>query len=618
MEGSGICRRGRLPVRMRLSLGCASVAACLVWAAPAAAYPDPAPVTGDTVPIADPSVLIQPDATGTTDWYVFSTATQAHVSTDRRDFKRMPGAVLPKPLWWQQYNQFGDFWAPDVVHLDGKYWMYYSVSNPTVHRSAIGLATSPTGIPGTWVDTGAPILTSGTDDNGVPYNALDPSVLVDYSGNRWLVFGSYFGGIYITRLNHATGVPTGPKTRLASNPAANAVEGANMVKHGGAYYLFASYGNCCGGHDSTYHVKVGRGTSPTGPFAASDGAPMIGGGGTMVLDSHGWVKGPGGQTVVYDPSDQREKFVYHYWDTRVPVQLHPDGNLRDGRRLGFNDLEWDAAGWPYVAAGARTADVEVAELESGSEPGPGSGPVMDGWHVFAPGWVDRTFTVSDDSDYTLAVSARGRQGGGAWPIMRLLVDGRVIEERTIDSTRWTLYRFDVGRLGKGQHRARFELVNDYWGGDFDDDRNIYVDKLTASSTVDAESMDIRSGQGGTSDGGWVMQANGKLENAFDFSTTSRYSVRVRAKGSNAGGAWPQVGILVDGVEVAKVPVNSTAWSNYDLEVPAAAGVRRLAVRFANHSAGRNLWVDTVSAAAVPATCIYEGPTRPAGANPNRC
>lgn len=596
-----------------------AVVATLFAASPASAQSYPYPqIGGDVGPAADPSLLIKPVSNGVYEWYLYSTFNQSRLSADRRNFVRQPDAVIPKPEWWKQYNVNGNPWAPDVSFHGGKHWMYYSVSNPLKQHSAIGLATSTDGRPGTWADQG-PILTTREGDPDTGPNALDPSAFVDYSGNRWLVFGSYFGGIYVTRLDNSTGRVIDPAnvTNVAKNPAANAVEGANVVKHGGAYYLFASYGNCCGGHDSTYHVKVGRSTSPTGPFVDRNGASMLTGAGTMVIQGHDWVVGPGGQSVVWDPAEQREKFVYHYVDRRLP------DDVGEARRLAIDNLMWDASGWPYVSA-ARTADVEPVEMEVGSEPGPGSGSIVDGWHVFAPGWVDHPFTVTDDSPYTIAVSARGRMGGGAWPIMRVWVDGQLVGDRTIDSVQYRLYRFDVSRLTKGQHRIRFELINDYFGGNLEDDRNVYIDKFTASSAVDPDTMDLRTGHGEPSDGGWIMWSNGKLENSFDFSLPSRYVIRVRAKGSFAGGAWPEMRILFDGVEVAKTTVSSSAWTDYDLEVPVAEAVRRVAIQYPNEYYGgtaatdRNLWVDTVSAAAVPSKCLFEGPTRPLGRNQDRC
>jgi arabinan endo-1,5-alpha-L-arabinosidase len=323
-----------------------ALAAVLAYA-PAAGgqtYPNPQPLTGDLVPVPDPTLLVVPDLTGGggTDWYVYSTGNQSRGSMDHKGFGRMSDFIAPKPLWWQTYNNLAEPWAPDAVFADGKYWMYYSVSKLNSSTSAIGLATSLTGLPGTWTDSGSPVLTSAP---GSGYNAIDPGILVD-GNQRWMVFGSYHGGIFIKKLDPATGRPIdNTKYNIAKNPVQNAVEGPSIVKRGGYYYLFGSYGSCCVDFNSSYHIKVGRSTSPTGPYFARDGVSnMISGAGETILASHGdWVRGPGGQEIVHDPEDGRDKLVYHYFDRRFP--LTPG----DDRRLGINNLAWDSAGWPYVA-----------------------------------------------------------------------------------------------------------------------------------------------------------------------------------------------------------------------------------------------------------------------------
>ncbi len=124
---------------------------------------------------------------------------------------------------------------------------------------------------------------------------------------------------------------------LAYRPAEpHAVEGPYIISHGGYYYLFVSFGFCCRGTDSTYRIVVGRSDSPTGPYLDRNGTPMLAGGGTEILASHGAVIGPGGQSVLRDSDG--ELLVYHYYD----------GNAGGAPRPGLNLLGWDEQGWPYV------------------------------------------------------------------------------------------------------------------------------------------------------------------------------------------------------------------------------------------------------------------------------
>jgi arabinan endo-1,5-alpha-L-arabinosidase len=259
----------------------------------------------------------------------------AHTSTDRINFSD-DGYGLPSlPSWTNNYTGgSGDLWAPDASSHNGVYWLYYAASTFGSSNSAIGLAISPNGVPGTYVDSGAPVYTS-TDCTGS--NAIDPTSIVDASGNAWLAFGSYSNGIQIVPVDNTTGVPTAAAcTQLAYHPSGTGLEGSYVYPHGGYYYLFASIDTCCNGVTSTYRIIVGRSTSIAGPYVDRGGVALTSGGGTIVLSAHGNINGPGGESLFADTDG--DILVYHYYD----------GNNNGYPALGINQIAFTSDGWPYV------------------------------------------------------------------------------------------------------------------------------------------------------------------------------------------------------------------------------------------------------------------------------
>jgi len=304
-----------------------------------AAYPAPIAVqvaytSPDTsaIGIHDPSLL--KTAAG---YILFSThgSIHAHTSTDRVSFTDGGSALASLPSWTNAYtNGSGDLWAPDASQHNGMYWLYFAASGFGSTNSAIGLAVSPTGTPGSFADSGAPVYTSG---NCAGSNAIDPASAVDTSGNAWLAFGSWSNGIQIVPVDNTTGIPTGAAcTQLAFHPTGTGIEGSYILPHGGYYYLFASIDNCCQGTSSTYRIIVGRSTSITGPYTDRGGLALTQGGGTILLSSHANIFGPGGESVLQDTDG--DILVYHYYD----------GNDSGFPALGMNKLSWTSDAWPYL------------------------------------------------------------------------------------------------------------------------------------------------------------------------------------------------------------------------------------------------------------------------------
>ena len=217
--------------------------------------------------------------------------------------------------------------------------MYYSVSTFGSQDSAIGVAVSET--LDNWRDLGS---TGVESTAGRPYNAIDPN-LINAGGTWYMNFGSFWEDIFQVPMNGVPEKANGTPAKIAFDPVTTAVEGASMFQHGNFYYLFYSKGSCCGYDNNRpaagkeYKIMVCRSTSPTGGFVDATGAACTSGGGTVVLESHDFVYGPGGQGVFNDPKNGPVLY-YHYVNTNIG---YGDGD----KQFGWNTIDF-SSGWPVV------------------------------------------------------------------------------------------------------------------------------------------------------------------------------------------------------------------------------------------------------------------------------
>ena len=229
----------------------------------------------------------------------------------------------------------GNFWAPECKLLNGKYYLYYSCSTFGSQTSAIGLTINTTLDPADpnykWVDQGEVVSTNGSS----AANSIDPALFQDANSNLWLTYGSYFGGIRITQLDATTGKPLNLSSQYAV--ANGDVEASYVAYNGGYYYLFVNRGTCCQGVSSTYHILVGRATSPGGPYLDQSGTDLNAGGGTLLLGSAGRFVGPG-HTGIFTENGTTF-FSHHYYD----------GYDSGTPKLGLARLTWGPTGWPAVS-----------------------------------------------------------------------------------------------------------------------------------------------------------------------------------------------------------------------------------------------------------------------------
>ncbi|KAI1811971.1 glycoside hydrolase family 43 protein [Poronia punctata] len=303
-------------------------------------YANPESCSGTCTNSHDPAIIRRSDGT----YFRFSTngKVAVHTAPDITGPWTYQGAAIPSGSSIDLPGN-GDLWAPDVSLVGDTYYLYYSVSEFGSQNSAIGVATSTTLDVGSWTDHGA---TGVRSSSGKPYNAIDGN-LINADGRYYLTWGSFWGDIYQAEMSSnplklASGVSS---YQLAYDPATTALEGSYIFKYGNYYYLFYSKGKCCG-YDADrppageeYKILVCRSSSATGGFADKNGVACTNGGGTVVLESHDNVYGPGGQGVYDDPT-HGPILYYHYVDTTIG---YADGD----KRFGWNTIDF-SSGWPVV------------------------------------------------------------------------------------------------------------------------------------------------------------------------------------------------------------------------------------------------------------------------------
>lgn len=288
--------------------------------------------------IHDPSAVIQCSGR----YYVFGTG-QGIISKSSSDltyWSAGPSIFANPPVWTAKDvpGFTGDFWAPDIIYFNGLYHLYYAASTFGSQVSAIGLATNPTLDPSNpsylWTDQGPVLLST----NGTAYNCIDPSVTFDASSNLWMSFGSFWNGIYLVQLDPSTGlINTNSPGRIHeafNNATGDPIEASYLYRHGSYYYLFANWGTCCDGLNSTYNIRMGRSTNITGPYLDRNGVNMTSGGGTLFLETTGKFIAPGQIGILTD--NGTEYFGYHYLD----------GNNNGAPTYDLEPLSCTLDGWP--------------------------------------------------------------------------------------------------------------------------------------------------------------------------------------------------------------------------------------------------------------------------------
>jgi arabinan endo-1,5-alpha-L-arabinosidase len=174
----------------------------------------------------------------------------------------------------REHTKAETIWAPDIIKYKDEYRLYYSASTFGSQYSAIGLAISDSP-EGPFLPREIVIKTTPES----PVNAIDANIVTDHiTGQQYMVYGSFWDGIRLLRLNSETGLADeeGYGIRIASRPKESvdgAIEGPYIRYNNdtGYYYLFVSYESL----SNHYNVRVGRSKGIAGPYLDFNGRDML-------------------------------------------------------------------------------------------------------------------------------------------------------------------------------------------------------------------------------------------------------------------------------------------------------------------------------------------------------
>lgn len=299
-------------------------------------------------------------------YYIFSTGFGVDVmSSNDLHFWRKESSVFPHdaiPQWAMDSvrGYMGHTWAPDISFHDGQWLLYYSCSTFGKNGSAIGLATNKTLDPSSpdfaWKDQGSVIVSHRHQDN---WNAIDPNLIIDEAdGTPYLVYGSFWDGIQLIKLNNDFKTPVTEPVTIARRigqfralaeidnidhytiegndtiqAGDNAIEAPFIIYNDGYYYLFVSQDYCCRGKNSTYRTVYGRSEKITGPFIDTRGLDMAHGGGTLLVGPDDRFYGVGHNSAYC--FDGQWYFISHAYDAQFGASA----------KLYMRPFNFDRNGW---------------------------------------------------------------------------------------------------------------------------------------------------------------------------------------------------------------------------------------------------------------------------------
>jgi xylan 1,4-beta-xylosidase len=261
----------------------------------------------------------------------------------------------------------GGVWAPSLSYHDGQFWLIYT----NVRTCGMGRPFKDIGI---FLTAAASIL--GPWSEPVVLNAIgfDPSLFHDDDGRKWLVNMVWdfrpgrprFGGIVVQEYDPLAQRLVGPMTNILDK-AGVLIEGPNLYKHDGWYYLMLAEGGTGWNHG----ISMARSRRLLGPYELDPQAAVL----TSRDDEWNPLQKAGHGELAQTPAG--EWYLAHL--ASRPLGQGDTRRCILGRETCLQKVEWSPDGWLRLSDGGwhpRTSWPAPAGLVSA--PGP-EVPERDGF-----------------------------------------------------------------------------------------------------------------------------------------------------------------------------------------------------------------------------------------------
>ncbi len=263
---------------------------------------DPEPVVSK-VPLGDPFIMLHDG-----EYYAYGTLSEngiaVFVSDDLQTWSVPAG--IPGGLALNKEDVWADrwFWAPEVYHVNGKFYMYYSADE---HICA---ATGDSPLGPFRQEVQKPMIEGE--------KCIDNSLFIDDDGKPYLFFDRFNDGLNIwvaelednlTEIKTETMHPCIHVSQAWEEVWPRVNEGSFVVKHNGTYYMTYSANSY---ESPFYGIGFATAASVTGPWTKYENNP--------ILQKPGELAGVGHSAMFTDKAGTL-RIVFHAHNSKT--QIHP-------------------------------------------------------------------------------------------------------------------------------------------------------------------------------------------------------------------------------------------------------------------------------------------------------